>query len=102
MTTNVALLGAWIEIFTDPVIAGHHVVDGFRERGLWRKTIAYFDDCCLSAQCQAIERIVDWAVMFLGAKATGEVDNNRGIRGRSRGIADPDSALIVCNEMKSG
>lgn len=39
--------------------------------------------------------------MFLGAKATGEVDDNRGIRGRSRGIADPDSALIVCNETQS-
>ena len=39
--------------------------------------------------------------MFLGAKATGEVDDNRGIRGRSRGIADSDSALIVCNETQS-
>lgn len=51
----------------------------------------------MGAQCQSIEWIVDWAVMFISAKATGEVDDDRGIRGRFRGIADPNGVLVFCS-----
>lgn len=35
--------------------------------------------------------------MFIIAKATGEVDDYRGIRGRFWGITDPNGVLVYCS-----